>query len=178
MILGPAPASLRYDDDEEEDEKTRPSKKVAAKSMEQEAASLEPSKIKPSAEAISDSSVARKLTGSQANVSGRVSGSKADPSASTKGKGSVRHDSDDDDDDGDVAPDIAQLEKQLQKAKAASGNRTLPPSSNTKLSSLVKSELQRELEALHGARSDAKLARRSAKDQPNEAGSESRRARK
>ena len=153
----------------------------------QEVASPEPSAIPkpkpPSAAAAApgDPSAARKASGSHVNVSGRSAGAKADPIGGAKGKGTARPEDDDggDDDEEDVAPDLAQLEKQLQRARVAAGGGRPPPlSSNSKLSSVVKGELARELEALHGEKSGAKLARRLARDRPDGASSTPRQTRK
>ena len=76
----------------------------------------------------------------------------------------AHRDDSDEDDDGDVQLDVAQLERQLQRAKAQAGGKAAPATTtNAKLSSMVKTELQRELEELHGEKGAAKAARWSAR---------------
>ena len=206
VVLGPAPATLRYDDDDDDDSNKMASKK--AKERANVVAGSSSSSVMPeerrsrsaagdeaargtasgtrastSDRAGSDSSSARRAAGrsdqsieSTSNgredgVSGPATASTAKPERIARGKKPIAHlERGEDDDDGDEPElDVAQLQRQLQKAKAAAGGKPLPPSNNVKLSSVVKGELQRELEELHGEKSTAKVARRVAKGSQEEA---------
>ena len=199
VVIGPAPDTLRYDDDEDEGRDNATSSKASKtrnadvkKGSQASTSGLD--RFQPNTSELervgrqsgdglearrvgTASTPERDLVRDRSKGGGPASGGvspavsdrrKAENSQASsssprsKKREPVAHhesDDDDDDDDGDEL-DVAQLEKQLQRAKASAGGKAaIAANPKGKLSSSVKSELQRELEALHGEKASARAER-------------------
>ncbi|KAG1659143.1 hypothetical protein FOA52_013812, partial [Chlamydomonas sp. UWO 241] len=171
MVLGPAPETLRYDDDDKEDGRRGRSSgsKVEAGSDDASSSSSSSSKAGEAESGRKDAAV----RGADAVASSsKAEAAPAKPRRERKPKAEPDSDDEDsDDDEDDAALDIGALERRLAADKAAAGARSPAARGGAGGSSGAgrgggsdasgfKTELQRELEELRVERRARKVARR------------------
>ncbi|KAG1656109.1 hypothetical protein FOA52_010291 [Chlamydomonas sp. UWO 241] len=172
MVLGPAPETLRYDDDDKEDGRRGRSSGSKVEAGSDDASSSSSSSSSKAGEAESGRKDAAVRGADAVASSSKAEAAPAKPRRERKPKAEPDSDDEDsDDDEDDAALDIGALERRLAADKAAAGARSPAARGGAGGSSGAgrgggsdasgfKTELQRELEELRVERRARKVARR------------------